>query len=328
MPGPVTHLFFYRQLKDKLCDDMPCTLPGYDSCSVFAQGHDLLIYHDFYKIVREEQLACNLENSDKLQEFLFPQFVFNYMCQARKMGVLDHEQIQLFLGPGYIAHHILDAYTHPFIIYQAGDHVRNVKNKTWMHGIVENSIDILFLERLDPRHYRSRRIYKDFTFNQKQLDPALPAVLDASLMETYGFAGGGQALCRAMSQVSLFMRMFKYDPTGFKRRLFDTADPILKGTASFSYHRDGDFARRFLNEEHAVWCNPMEKNLCSRASFFELYARALDETAEIIRALFALCKSGYFTWDTVRGIVPDIASTHGLACGQKLKIRYTKGAFV
>lgn len=324
MPGPVTHLFFYHQLKDRLRGEMPCTLPGYDACSVFAQGHDLLIYHDFYKIFREEQLTRNLEYSDKLQEFLFPEFVFNYMCQARKLGVLDHEQVQLFLGPGYIGHHMLDAYTHPFIIYQAGDHVRDVKNKTWMHGILENSIDILFLERADPKHYRSRKIYKDFTFRKKQLDLALPAVLDASLMQTYGFAGGGQALCRAMSQVSLFMRIFKYDPAGFKRRLFDAADPLLKGTASFSYHRSSDLARRFLNEEHSVWCNPMEKSLSSRASFPELYLRALDETAGIIRKLSHLCRSGDFTWDAVRGIVPDIASTHGLACGQKLKIRYTK----
>lgn len=323
MPGPVTHLLFYRRLKSRLGADL-CALPGYDACSIFAQGHDLLIYHDFYKIVREKQLARNLKASDQLQEFLFPQFVFNYLCRARELGVLDHEQIQLFLGPGYIAHHILDARTHPFIIYQTGDHTRDPKNKTWMHGIMENAVDILLLDELYPGQQPGRRVYRDFAFSPKQLDPALPAVLEASLQQTYGFAGGGRALCRAMSQVSLFMRVFKYDPTGLKRRLFDGADPLLKGTAAFSYHRSKALARPFLNEDHQEWCNPMDNTLRSRASFFELYDRALDETACILRALSPLYRQQDFTWDTVRGIIPDIASTHGLACGQPLVIRYTK----
>lgn len=50
MPGPITHLVFYKQLKERLSSDALRAMPGYDSDSVFAQGHDLLIYHDFYKI--------------------------------------------------------------------------------------------------------------------------------------------------------------------------------------------------------------------------------------------------------------------------------------
>lgn len=327
MPGPVTHLFFYRQLKTKLGATTLAALPAYDDCSIFAQGHDLLIYHDFYKITRTKDLERNVQASDQLQEFLFPEFVYSYLSHARKMGVLNHEQIQLFLGPGYIAHHILDAYTHPLIIYQAGDHVRDPRKRTWTHGIAENQIDIEILARLYPGSYQRTQVHKLFAFPRQKVDPALRAVLDASLMETYHFLHGGRSICRAMSQVALFMRLFKYDPTGVKRVLFDGVDPLLKGTAAFSYHRAGDPGSPFLNETHKEWYNPMDKNRRSCASFFELYDCALTCTAQILRELSEIYAGQSFTIQTIRSIVPDIASTHGLACGQRLAIRYTRPTY-
>ncbi len=142
MPGPITHQIFYTQLKERLSGSVLSAMPNYDSYSVFAQGHDLLIYKDFYKIFSQKRLAENIRQSERMQEYSFQEFIYAYLKTARNLGVLEREQVRAFLGPGYIAHHILDAYTHPFIIYQAGDHVRDPKRPTWKHGIVENYIDL------------------------------------------------------------------------------------------------------------------------------------------------------------------------------------------
>lgn len=324
MPGPITHLLFYNQLKNQLSSETLSAMPGYDKYSIFAQGHDLFIYYDFCKIFSSKRLAKNLQESDRLQEYYFPEFVYSYLDHAQQMGVLECEQILLFLGPGYIAHHILDAYTHPFIIYQAGDHVRDRSNSTWMHGIIENYIDIFMMEQSGMTDLQKAQIFKLFSFSQKNIDPALPVVLDASLNETYGFNAGGTEMCRALSQVALFMRLFKHDPTGLKRLVFDFVDPFMKGTSSFSCHRSSADARQFLNEEHEQWYNPMDDTICSRESFIELYNKALSESAIIINKLVALCRSGEITEKSVFDIVPDVASTHGLSCGKAIEIKYSK----
>ena len=324
MPGPITHQIFYTQLKERLSGSVLSAMPNYDSYSVFAQGHDLLIYKDFYKIFSQKRLAENIRQSERMQEYSFQEFIYAYLKTARNLGVLEREQVRAFLGPGYIAHHILDAYTHPFIIYQAGDHVRDPKRPTWKHGIVENYIDLFMLARESDFGFKKKKLVLPFTFSEKKLDCQLPVVLNICMEEIYGFQDGGTAMCRALSQIALFIRLFKYDPSGLKRIFFDLADPFLKGTASFSYHRNTDKAREFLNEGHEIWCNPMDESLCSKESFFDLYNRALADSARIIEKLEELCRSRKITKRAVFEIVPDIASTHGLRCGRKIEIRYTK----
>lgn len=324
MPGPITHQIFYKALKKQLNSRTLAAMPEYDQFSIFAQGHDLLIYHDFYKVFRRGKLAENISQSDQLQERCFSQFIYSYLRHAKELGVLRNEQVRLFIGAGYIGHHLLDACTHPFIIYLAGDHVRDPKRPTWMHGIVENYIDIYMMEEVGRINPASPEVYRSFSIARRALDPALQAVLDASLRETYGIKDGGKKMCRAMSQVELFMRVFKYDASGRKRSLFDLIDPIFKGTASFSYHRDSLAAEQFLNRNHEPWCNPMDDRICSNASFPELFHKALLDTAKMIERLEPLCQSGKITPETVFEIVPDIASTHGLACGKALEIRFSK----
>ena len=323
MPGPITHLVFYKQLKERLSGNTLSIMPGYDDYSVFAQGHDLLIYHDFYKISTTKQLNENLRQSSQLQEFFFPEFIYSCLRNAENLNAMDNGQIRAFLGPGYIAHHILDAYTHPFIIYQAGDHVRDPRKPTWMHGIIENCIDVFMMEQSGMMDAR-QPLWRYFSFSKEQIDPALMAMLDASMEEVYGIHNGGKMLCKAMSQLSLYMRLLKQDPAGIKRKVFDAIDPFFKGTASFSYHRTGAETRLYLNEEHEPWCNPMDDFIRSRESFMELYYKALDRSVEVIESLEEICRSGVITREKVLDVVPNIASTHGLACGQTIKINFSK----
>ena len=68
MPGPKTHDIFYRQLKQKLNADTLSGFKNYDDYHIFAQGHDFLIYYDFYKIWNQKKLDKNISDSVLLQE--------------------------------------------------------------------------------------------------------------------------------------------------------------------------------------------------------------------------------------------------------------------
>ncbi len=324
MPGPKTHHIFYKDLKSRLKPDTIASLKDYDKYSIFAQGHDFLIYHDFYKIFNQKRLNANVEASELLQEYQFPEFVYQYLKSARNSGYIEDEQTRLFIGPGYVMHHLLDAYTHPMIIYYAGDHTRDPKRPTWQHGIVENLLDIYLMAKKEGKNASTYPVYQDFAFDSHVIRRAIVETLNESLNITYGIHQGGKLFLNSFSQVELFMRLLKYDPTGVKEKCLDGLDPILKGTSSFSYHRNPTPVLSYLNQEHEVWLNPMDASIASTESFMELYDKALQDGAVIVDQLEELCKKDVIHRDDVFSIIPNIASTHGLECNQKLKIKNIK----
>jgi len=105
MPEPKTHQIFYKQLKYYLDEETLCSLPDYDDYSIYSQGHDFLIYCDLYKIFSQKHLERNINLLKKLQEFSFQEFVYQYLYGANDRDALNDQQVQLFLGPGYNAHH-------------------------------------------------------------------------------------------------------------------------------------------------------------------------------------------------------------------------------
>lgn len=323
MPGPKTHDIFYRQLKKKLSADTISNFKHYDDYHIFAQGHDFFIYYNFYKIWNQKKLDKNVQESVLLQEHKFQEFVYNYLKTAKNTGAIEDEETRLFIGPGYVMHHLLDAYTHPYIIYYAGDHTRDPNNSTWHHGIVENLLDIYMMQKyefIDPRTYP---VHLEFEL-QKAVSPELVTTLNESLQTTYNIEHGGNKIEIAIKQMPLFMKTLKFDKHGTKRVIFDSLDPLLKGTSSFSYHRNVEEVNPYLNEEHEIWLHPMYDTIKSNESFIDLYNKALQDGAQIVDGLEKICQSGRINRDDVYSLIPDIASTYGLECGQEFEIRNKK----
>ena len=324
MPGPKTHDIFYKQLKSRLKSETLTDLPNYDKYNIFAQGHDFLIYHNFYKIWNQELLNKNLENSALLQEFYFRDFVYNFLKKARENGSIEEEQTRLFIGAGYIMHHILDAYTHPLIIYYAGDHMKTSNDKEWKHGVVENLIDMYLMKTLENKDFSNYPVYKDFKINF-DVSSKLVETLNDSLYKTYNMENYGEIFAESFKQLELFMKMMKYDPTGLKSDLFDIVEHFAKGASSFSYNRYYEDVYKYINLDHQeVWHNPMNPNMISNYSFMDLYEKALRDGAKIIDKLEKICKSGVINKDEIYELIPNIASTHGLECNQKIKIKSVK----
>ncbi|HIR49229.1 MAG TPA: hypothetical protein IAB35_04540 [Candidatus Faecimonas gallistercoris] len=324
MPGPKTHDIFYKNLKEKLDQKTLESFPNYDKYNIFVQGHDFLIYHDFYKKVSKKALDENVERSVQLQEHKFQEFVYNYLKNAEESGSLEQEDVRLFIGPGYVMHHLLDAYTHPQIIYYAGDHTKNPEYKTWYHGILENLLDIYMMDKYENKNAKNYKVYKDFEIDKSLISDELIKTIDDSLRSTYGIVGGGKIFDDAFLQLALFMRVMKYDKTGIKRVLFDAIDPITKGSKSFSYHRDYDGVLPSLNLNHEEWLNPTDGSIISTESFIDLYEKALDDGAYIVDELEKICQTGTIHKDDVYSIIPNISSVHGLECEREFQLKYTK----
>lgn len=314
MPGPKTHEIFYRQLKAHLPKEMLAALPNYDAYALYGQGHDLLIYQDWWKLW---QLDRHIQESLLLQENSFQEFVFQFLREAEKRNALSKEQIRLFIGPGYISHHMLDSYLHPLIIYYSGDHVREKKNVTWKHGIIENLLDAYLMRHFEGIDYQTYPVYQDFSFPKARLDSDLFQLLTNTLYSVYGIVNGGRKFERALLQMKQLIRTLKYDPSGLKRVFFNSLDFFAKGSASFSYHVQADDMEEYLNCNHQQWKNPKCPELICSKSMLELFHEALQASAEIITKLDKLCARGDITRETVYSVVPNQSSTYALPCGKK-----------
>ena len=191
------------------------------------------------------------------------------------------------------------------------------------HDYGINLIDIYMMEykeHLDPKKYP---VYRDFSLSF-DVSSQLIQTLNDSLKATYQIENGGCVFDEAFAQLELFIRVFKYDRFGIKQRVFDALDPLVKGSSSFSYHRDSDSALKYLNLEHDVWYHPMDRDISSHDSFLDLYNKALDDGASIVDELEKICQSGIINKDDIYSIIPNISSVHGLECGKKLKIKNKK----
>ena len=321
MPGPKTHDIFYRQLKGRLNQNTLNSFSNYDKYNIFVQGHDFLIYYDFYNSkVRD----ANINNSVQLQEHKFQEYVYNYLKTAENTGSIEQEDVRLFIGPGYVMHHLLDAYTHPQIIYYSGDHTRNPETKIWNHGEIENLLDIYMMETFEGVDAKTYKVYKDFEIDKSLISNDLISTIDTSLADTYGFQDGGKMFEEAFQQLALYMLLMKYDKLGLKTVFFDKVlGPFAKCSKAFSYHRDFNEVIPYLNLEYEEWLNPTDGRV-SNASFLDLYEKALDDGAYIVDELEKICQSGSIHRDDVYSIIPNISSVHGLECEKPFQLKYTK----
>ena len=100
------------------------------------------------------------------------------------------------------------------------------------------------VKQKNPKTYE---VHNDFKMKIPPTE-TLIETLDKSLRETYQIRNGGKLFQESFEDTYLFMKLLKYDPYGIKKITFDILDPILKGTSSFSYHREIEDPIEFIYE--------------------------------------------------------------------------------
>lgn len=326
MPGPMSHYIFYRKLESKLRKRGVKVPDNYDQYSNFAQGHDLVLFQNYIKIVWNKMQGIGVDMCKKLQEYSFADFVYCYLKNAEDMGLLQDEGVRAFLCYGYVAHHMFDAYEHPLIIYFSGDHVKEKGMKRWNHGIAENLIDAYLVEKEYGRKAAKLPIHKFFRFKKDLFTGELENLVTKTVKTIYGYENAGRWFRDGCNMMYIYMRRLKYDPTGIRRVLLDFIEHFAHGANAYSYNRDLSQVGKYMNERKEKWVNPMLPDIESSASFMDLFDSALERTAEIIAKLQIVIDKGVIKKEEIRKIIPNIASTHGQECGKELDIKVTKKA--
>lgn len=112
-----------------------------------------------------------------------------------------------------------------------------VKRKPWLHGEIETLYDTLFIvEKLgvSPQHYK---VYKDFCYYNSISKTLIPNI-DMAICIVYNIKNCGQKFKKAFRLNSGYMRLYRYDNHGIKKKFASITNPILKlGADKFFYEK-------------------------------------------------------------------------------------------
>lgn len=328
MPAGITHRIFAEETKLGLTEETKNSLPNYDKYLISAQGYDGFIYPDFkhpWRIAENRRLS-NICHHQKFQEQ-----IYNYLDIARQTGVIEKEQTRLLLY-GIIGHHILDSHAHPFINYNAGDLEPDRSKSTWDHGNIEAKLDAYIYLLKRKGHLADTNVIQDFALTET-FDIDVKEVVNKMIVKTFHstqsiskIENAGDRLISVYEQYAQFMKIFRNDPDGRKKKKYQWLEDKFKfalGATSFSNHVRAEDAEPYLNLDHQEWLNPTDGSKVSTESYIDLYDKALEQNIKIINMIDKLTRSN-FNSDDIYSIVPDVSALSGLSGEIPFSLENTK----
>lgn len=315
MPSTITHDYHFKDMysySSKYFKQI-YSQETYNNHSLYAQGHDALFFYNFWEL---HKLSEKKEQVIYLQDHAFQSFCTNYINLIKENNLQDFQSLKLLLY-GYISHHILDSFVHPYIIYET--------ELTGSHALVESYLDLYMLQQREEQTSKCK-IHQLISPVQKMSPEAIFVVNDA-FSKTYGYKDLGHKYLRALNQVNIFLRLLRYDPTGIKDfgyKLIDKLNLIDTKFSFLSYYHNYSGFSQYLNEEHNIWYNPSSiEPIESNQSFLELYELATKQAAEIISALEEAINEKAKP-NEIKNIIPNVSAIHGLQCDMNLSFKILK----
>lgn len=307
MAGAIVHKEFFKECIAKsnvhYIDDT-------NNMNIFAQGHDLLLYVSPLNFKKNRNISLILSN------YKFKEFVYTYLKIAFKNDVIYQDNsIRSFLY-GYISHHILDSFFHPFIMQYTSDYLPK-KKTAWLHGEIEALYDTLFIANNLKQSPKNYKIHKDFCYHGT-ISKALILTIDTAIYKTYNIKNCGRLFKKAFHLNSAYIRLYRYDPKEIKKKFASITNPIFKLEADKFFYDEKELSKleKYMNNNHFEWCNIWNKEKYND-SFYDIYSKALHNTINLIKQIENIIENHKLDITIVNDI-PDRSAITGTKCGLKL----------
>lgn len=268
MPDPVTHYVFGRQVMAGLPEDIRKAVeePVYQRA---LQGPDPWSTLGFYGGKRKQYARRGLVmHSAKTGRFL------TALTRQSKQ-----EQALFSVLAGNICHYCLDRRAHPYIVCKAG-------TRDGGHTRLERAIDSYYIRSVygkKPWHFSLPRNI----MSGRQYPESLRHGLNAVYQEVYGWEDIFPLINQSLRDERLFYGLMQ-DPLGIVHMLLRLIPAKKTNYSMYSFFRrdiDGE-KLDYLNEKHTPWQHPFDSSTQSTDSFFDLFDRAKEEAAALIRAAY------------------------------------------
>jgi hypothetical protein len=211
---------------------------------------------------------------------------------ARNSGVSFNSEIGAFVA-GYVTHAILDRHAHPFINYFSGwvdpEDEQTVRYRS-MHPFFERIIDVHVLSR-----FRGMDVNEYNFFGRVLCGEAPPVQIIETEIDALKHVSR-----RARNDENLSERLTNayVDAMGYYR--YSNLVTPARLHEGLRREKDGEIGRRwlailhpfalpatadYLNDRHAPWTDPCDRNLVYAASFWDLFASAFEECTAVLKSV-------------------------------------------
>ena len=246
MAGTLTHFKFMEDLAKKIDYG--------DNRNLFfvsGQGHDLLYFiklKDYRNFAKQSVIAKVIASSK------FKVLVTKWQKEVLRT---NNKELECILY-GYIAHHVLDSYIHPWINYDCGCYLNDER-----HEMLESVLDVL--------------IYDPYKFNVPKISISKDtiAIINSLFNDVYNVENVGTLFSKGMKNIRGFIKIYRRDKFGIKRIGYKIIDKMTKK----DYKKYTFLSFNYSNKEKI---RIREKYL---EEFRILYDKALDESVGLINKI-------------------------------------------
>lgn len=278
MPSSITHAYIGLDTIKKLNDEpKKILINNVNNFNIYCQGMDILFFYRIYLLKSNKiQTLGHTFHKEKVFDS------FKYLISKNK----ENKDLELFTYiSGLICHYKADSTMHPYINFLATS--KNRLLHIDKHFIIETYLDNYYLSINEKEDYRKINTGKLF-FNYTKKD-IIKETLNGLFEELYGYKNIGKKYYRALKEMQLAYKYFRYDPHRIKWHFYSFLDlntlPIRR-CKYLSYNFPLDNNEYYLNTNHNEWFYPQKRELKYTSSFLELYTKVTDEASYIINELY------------------------------------------
>ncbi len=324
MPATITHAYFSIDVYNKL-DKKNKRIRKKDllRLKMFSQSTDPIMFYNVESVNKGKNIRRfqYYFHTNKSQEF------FITLCEyIKNKKLFDNSEVLSFLY-GFICHYVLDSIIHPFVIYKSG--VMNKDNpNSYKYNCKHNYMETFLDNKMIIKKSPNKKSYSDFNLNKfcfdtKDFSNELIDVIDFVFKKVFLIENMSKIYLKSLKQMKGFLLRYRLDRFGLKKLIYRTID-LFTNSSTFkfdclSYHYIPKNEEMYLNLEHKVWYNPINKKIKSYDSFYDLYDKAVLEAVRIINEV-----NDYFRGknSTLSDIFVNNSYLTGLNCNLGDKFKY------
>lgn len=248
MAGTYTHLQFMKDLQKRIN-----FISDSDLSVLSGQGHDLLF---FIKLRDLKRFKYRKEIMQILAKSRFKDTIIAWQKMLLKT---NEEELKVMLY-GYVAHHVLDSYIHPWIRKKCENKLSIEGKNKWddeeRHVILESALDMLIL---NPYNYRIPKL----KLKNKTKDS-----INVIFKEVYGISHIGDYMAQGLGNIPNFIWLYRIDRWGIKKIFYQLIDKFRNNKQkyrflAFNYSKEELVS---INKDYFLEFNRLYKSALSTAA--------------------------------------------------------------
>lgn len=315
MPNIVMHHHFGKVVYSALSEEVKKSIGFIDLYDFATTGPD-----SFEKI----HFLNNKNNNDHklFSEQMHTKKSKDFFMKMIEMARVDYHMFSYLCG--FVTHYFLDVYTNPFIFHLSGLYDPTDESTIEYRGMSEKlklAYDCYVIENYydcKPHAFRiNRKILK-----LRKIKKTFKGSLDRLYSSIYGKTEGYKYVNSAIRWQKIYYAL-TFDRFGLLNKILSKKDDGKSqndlNQVSY-YNKKIDTSQiDIFNFKHNVWSNPVDKEMQSTESFFDLFDKAKKITVECINDLYKYVKEAEsFDFDYY---FKDLSYYNGFPCSYNLEMK-------